>query len=45
MFDMRKSNCSKADHKELNDECHPDAEDVVNHNGAHSIFLNRLQYI
>ncbi|CDQ66862.1 unnamed protein product [Oncorhynchus mykiss] len=28
MFDMRKSNCSKADHKELNDECHPDAEDV-----------------
>ncbi|KAL1022471.1 hypothetical protein UPYG_G00028130 [Umbra pygmaea] len=27
-FNMRKSNCSKAEHKELSDECHPDRQDV-----------------
>ncbi|KAK6308964.1 kininogen-1 [Coregonus clupeaformis] len=31
MFDMRKSNCSKADHKELNDECHPDPDVELAH--------------
>ncbi|KAJ7992866.1 hypothetical protein DPEC_G00266500 [Dallia pectoralis] len=27
-FDMWKSNCSKAEHKELSDKCHPDHQDV-----------------
>lgn len=34
-FDMRKTTCAKAEHKDLNDLCVPDEENVVNMETKH----------
>lgn len=42
IFDMRKTTCAKADHKDLNELCVPDDQNVVNMKGAHTPTLRDL---